>query len=105
MALETDLIDQNLIMPLFNDSRLTGFDRLNENVLVALLANHSQKERETLLIMTVGDIWCLETASSQLKQDHCISDANFRHFEEKQKFYSQLRGVIEKRNKYIHKFV
>jgi hypothetical protein len=97
--------DATMPLPQLNDNRLTAFDKLNENVLSALISGHSQEKQLSMVNMSVEEITGHENAAKHLKECFDMSHPRFVQFEGKQDFWRQFKLHIEKRKSYISKLI
>jgi hypothetical protein len=105
MIVENDSSDQDLVMPLFGDSRLTSEERLNESKLYLLLEDHCKEEQESLLTLSLKEIEELQVTAKQLKDDCGVSQRGFLHFLSYESFWMQLKSYVEHRKTYIRKLI
>jgi hypothetical protein len=92
-------------IPQHNDSRLTAFDKLNENVLHALISGYPQDKQLSMVSMSIQEITDHENAAKHLKECFDLSHPKFVEFEEKQEFWRTFKLHMESRQKYIRKLM
>lgn len=103
--IEKYLMDAVIPIPKFNDSRLTGFDRLNENVLNAMLTGLPKEKQTEIVSMSIEDIEKCQSMAGHIKQCYEIKQEEFVWFESREEFWRQIKLYIEKRKSYLSKLM
>lgn len=103
MTPEKDSLDDDWLLPQFNNPNLFGNDSVNECDLFMLLRDFSYKEQIEYMRMSSENIHKLEMSMDRIAAKRGPDDRMTIHLLSSKERLSKLKVLMERRKSYIHK--